>query len=130
MIVDSFFKKNIICWIISICAVIAFVLPMYFFTIWSVSDILLIPGVTYLGYLGLRMIVRFGTFDVFSYQFQNWVSSWKKDMPKKYQDAYEYKSHMKDKRENNKFVWIPWLVIGLICLILCLIFSFFPSIGR
>ncbi len=130
MLITTEMKKNIICWIIAVSAATLFILPMYFFTQWNVSNILLVPGSLYLGYLALRWIVRFGFFDVFSYQVQNWFTTWRRGTPKKYNDAYEYKEHMADKRSEHKMVFLPWLVIGSICLVLAIILSFFPTVGR
>lgn len=130
MLLTTDLKKSVLCWILSISMVLLFTLPMYFFTSWSLSDIFLIPGVLYLGYLALRWIVRTGVFDVFAYQFSNWFSSWKKGIPKKYQDAYEFKEEVKEKRKDHRMVFLPWLVVGGVCLILCIVFSFYPGLGR
>lgn len=130
MLVTPYAKKNGICFIAAIIAALLFILPMYFFTKWNLSNIMLLPAALYLGYIGLRLVARLGMFDIFSYQIVNWVYSWRKGMPKKYEDAYEYKSHMKEKREENKLVWIPWVSLGSICLILSIIFSFYPGLGR
>lgn len=130
MIFTDDIKKNALCWILSISFAILFIFPMYFLTAWNLSDIMLVPGIAYIGYVLLRVIARLGTFDVFAYQFSNWFSSWKRGIPKKYQDAYEYKQYAKEKRHDHKLVYLPWLAIGTICLILCIIFSFFPGLGR
>lgn len=130
MLLTDDLKKNIVSWLIASLLVVAFILPMYFLTKWSWSNIMLVPAALYLGYIGLRWVARSGMFDLFSYQFVNLFSSFRKGSPKKYADAYEYKTHMKENRESKPMVVLPWLIIGLICLILCVIFSFFPGMGR
>ena len=130
MLLTNDLKKNIASWLIAVMVVVAFILPMYFLTKWSWSNIMLVPGALYLAYVGLRWVARFGTFDIFSYQFVNLFSSFRKGAPKKYNDAYEYKSHMTEQRENKPMVWLPWLTVGTICMILCVVFSFFPELGR
>ena len=130
MLITPETKKNIICWFVAVIAATAFILPMYYFTTWSLSNILLIPGALYLGYLALRWIARFGTFDVFAYQIRNWVSTFRQGTPKKYEDAYEYKQVMKEKRQDNKMTFIPWLIVGGVLMTLAIILSFFPTAGR
>ncbi len=130
MLVTKDGKKNILFFLVLIALTLTYVFLMYFLTKWNLSDIFILPSALWLGYLSLRFVARTGIFDVFSYQIINWTSSWKKGIPKKYQDAYEYKVHIKEERSNHKVTWIPFLAIGGICLILCVIFSFFPGLGR
>lgn len=130
MLITHDMKKSIACWIIAVLAVLIYSLPMYFLTDWNLSNIFAIPGVLYLGYVGLRAVTRCGIFDVFAYQFANWLSSWKRGIPKKYEDAYQYKVEISEKRHDNKMVWLPWVVVGSLCLTLCIIFAFFPGLGR
>lgn len=130
MFIKKDLKKNVLISIIVSSVSLAYILLMYFLTKWSLSDIFILPAVLPLSYLVLRWVTRFGIFDVFSYQIINWTSSWKKGSPKKYNDAFEYKTHMKEQRENHHMTWMPYLVIGGIFLVLCIVFSFFPQIGR
>lgn len=123
-------KKNILISIILVSISSAYIVLMYFLTDWNLSNIFVLPAVLCLSYIALRWVARFGTFDVFSYQIVNWVSSWKKGSPKKYEDAFEYKNHMKEQREDHKMIWMPFFAMGMILLILCVVFSFFPQIGR
>lgn len=124
MILSERTKKEILWWVIGTLASLAFVLPMIFATDWPLSDIFLVPAIVFLGYVTLRWIARFGVFDVFAYQFINWTSSWRKNSPKVYKDAYEYKMHEETKREEGGWIWIPPLALGCIYLILCIIFAF------
>lgn len=130
MLITTDVRKNILCWVIATILPVGFFILMYFLTDWRLTNIFLVPGALYLGYLGLRFVTRMGTFDLFAYQFVNWTSSWRKGSPKKYQDAYEYKNHMSEQRSEHKMIFLPWLVIGLICMILCIVLSFFPGFGR
>lgn len=109
--------KTIISWIVATIAPIAFIVPMYYFTNFGLSNCFLIPTILYLGYVALLFICRWGTFDLFRYQFINWISFAKKDGQKKYKDAYEYKQHLEEVRSNNKPIFLPWLVIGALLLV-------------
>ncbi len=130
MFIKNDLKKNVLTFLIVSSVSLAYILLMYFLTKWSLSDIFILPAVLPLSYIVLRWIARFGVFDVFSYQIINWTTSWKKGSPKKYNDAYEYKNHMKEKREDHKMTWIPYVAVGFVFLVLCVVFSFFPQIGR
>lgn len=130
MFIKTELRKNILLFLITGSVSVCYVLLMYFLTQWNLSDIFILPGALCLGYVGLRMIARVGIFDVFGYQITNWTTSWKKGSPKKYQDAWEYKNHMKEQREIHKMTWIPFVFIGVVFLSLCIIFSFYPQIGR
>ena len=124
-------KEKIILIICSVCGAIlplAFVLPMYFCTNVILGNLLSIVGVVYLGFSGLYLVTRSGMFDVFRYQFINWMSSFKKGIPLPYKDAYEYKMHLEEKRENNSYYWLPFVILGALYLIAGILFSFFPIV--
>lgn len=123
-------KRHLIEWGIATILLVVYFLLMYFLTNWILSNIFIIPSVLYLSYTGLRWISRCGVFDVFTYQFSSWVSSFRKEMNKKYESAYDYKEHMKEEREKEGVVFLPWLILGIISLILCIVFSFYPALGR
>lgn len=125
MYLSDYLKKNIILFVVLGVIIPIFVVPMYYFTSWNLSDIFLIPAALYLGYLGLAFVVRAGIFDTFRYQTINWVhTTFRRGAPKRYDDAYEYKQEKEEKRKQNGFVFLPWLVYGGLCLLLCLIFAF------
>lgn len=123
-------KRHLIEWGIAIVLLVTYFLLMYFLTDWIISNIFIIPAVLYISYVGLRWVFRSGVFDIFTYQFSSWISSWRKETDKKYESAYDYKEHMKEERSEKGMVFLPWLLLGIICLVLCIVFSFYPSIGR
>lgn len=109
---------------IAIIVPIAIVLPIYFLTDMILSNIFAIVAVLYLGGCGLYGITTAGTFDIFRYQFSNWISSFKKGSPLRYKDAYTYQERLNEVREGRKNYWLPFLIIGVIFAILSLIFAF------
>ncbi|MFA6861434.1 MAG: DUF3899 domain-containing protein [Bacilli bacterium] len=117
-------KQNIICWAIAIVVPIVVILPLYFCSNFGLSNSCLIPGVCFVGYVLLSFVTRSGTFDVFRYQFINLMYSFKPHSPHKYKDCYEYQETMKEKRSENSVIWIPWVVVGVILIILAIIFAY------
>lgn len=119
-------KKLIISYVIAGILPVAFVVPMYFCTGLGLSNELLIVAVCYLGYVGLYLVTRAGTFDVFRFQFLNWISSFRRKGKILYPDMQDYKMRLEEKRHTSRQLWVPWAIVGTICLILCIIFAFFP----
>ncbi|MDD6240528.1 MAG: DUF3899 domain-containing protein [Eubacteriales bacterium] len=126
MLITEKTKKEILCYLFGIIAFVVYFLPMYFFSSWNLSDIFLIPTIVFLSYDALRFIGRTGVFDLFAFQFANWLSSWRKGDPLKYKDAYEYKEQKRESREEKGWIWLPWLIYGMVCLFFCLLFAFLP----
>lgn len=126
MLFNDLVKKFIISTLIAIILAVSFILPMSLCTNFGLSNCFVIVAVFYLGGTGLYLVTRAGTFDVFRYQFINWLSSFRKGSKKRYEDAYTYKEHLSEVREDNRKLWIPFVVIGIISLILSIIFAFYP----
>lgn len=119
-------KKNLICWIIAASIIPVVSVPVYFFSGFGLSNVLLIIGACYLGYVLLSYIVRQGVFDVFTYQAANLFSSFRPDSRLRYRDLYQYRKDKEEKRAETPMVWIPWTVVGSVLMILSLVFAFFP----
>ncbi len=119
-------KKLILSYVIACLIPVAFVIPMYFYTDLGLSNELLIVAMCYLGYTGLYLVTRAGIFDVFRFQFINWISSFRRGGKVLYPDMQQYRERLQEKRHMARQLWIPWCVIGTICLILCIIFAYFP----
>ena len=119
-------KKLIISYVIAIIIPIAFIVPMYFCTTFGLSNEFLMVAVCYLGFVGLYLVTRAGTFDIFRYQFINWFSSFGRKNKLRYNDVSEYKLKLSEKRHMARQMWHPFAIVGTICLILCIIFAFFP----
>ena len=125
MYFDERMKKSLILWVSLGVATLAFVLPMYFFSNWNLSDVFLLPGAIYLSYLVLALVTRAGIFDTFRYTTINWFhTTFKRGTPKRYEDAYEYKQMKEEQRKENRMIFLPWLSYGLLCIILCIVFAF------
>lgn len=118
------YKKRIIAWAIAIVIPIVVILPVYFCTDFGLSNTLLIPGLVYLAGCALLFIGRSGTFDLFAYQFSNLLSSWRREVTKKYEDLIQYKEVKEERRKLNKPSYLPFLAIGLILVVLAIIFAF------
>ena len=125
MLITKRFITILILSLVAAALPLAFVLPMYFYTEVVLANLLTIVGVVYLAFTGLYLVTRAGTFDVFRYQFINWMSSFKKGSPLPYKDAYSYQMHLEVKRDGSRSYWIPFVVVGAIYLILGIVFSFF-----
>lgn len=119
-------KKTIACWILALVPPIIVVPTVYCCTNFGMSNTCLIPGALYIGILVMAFVVREGFFDIFGYQFSNWWNSWRKGAPKKYKDAYTYKTIKEEKRRNSDFIWLPFAVVGTILIALAIIFIFYP----
>lgn len=126
MLVTDETKKLIISYLVACLIPVAFVIPMYFFTNLGLSNELAIVAVLYLGCTGMYLVTRAGIFDIFRYQFINWLSSFKKGSKLRYTDVQEYKDHLAEKRHVARQLWVPWVIVGSICLVLCIIFAFYP----
>ena len=126
MLITERTKKVFLCYLCGIIASLLYFLPMYFFSNWPLSDSFLIPTSVFLGYDALRFIGRTGVFDLFTYQFTNWLSSWRKNMPLAHKDPYEYRNQKREARKENGWIWLPWLILGTLCLFFCLLFAFVP----
>jgi hypothetical protein len=70
----------------------------------------------------LILIYRTGLFDVANYGFITWFNSFKANSPKPYESAGAYSEKKKELRSKNRpMVW-PYIVVGLLFLVLALIF--------
>ena len=69
----------------------------------------------------LYLVLNHGTFDVIAVGFSNVFSFMKKDGAKKYDGLYEYAETKKEKRNKNRFVYLPMLLSGLVFLIIAII---------
>lgn len=123
MLIDRDLIKKIVTWSVLLILIAVIVPLLYFLAKWNLSDCFLIPTVLYLAAAGLMFVVRMGTFDLFSFQFANWYNSWKKGIAKKYDDYPQYRQIKQEKRKNNSFYYLPYLVVGGICLILTIVFA-------
>ena len=64
----------------------------------------------------LALVTYFGAFDTFGYAF----STFKKD--RRYKDLVEYTDAKKVKRANSQFIFVPYVVVGVIFVLVGLIF--------
>lgn len=104
--------KRIIFWSVLSVIPVVVILLCYFLAGITLANIFTVVGVVYLGAAGLVFVHRCGTFDTFEYQFGTWLSSWRKNSPKRYESANEYHITQTEKRKHNKFVYLPFFVYG------------------
>ncbi|MFA6829941.1 MAG: DUF3899 domain-containing protein [Bacilli bacterium] len=119
-------KKEIINWIIACLIIPIVVLPVYFCSDFMLSNIFIIIGSLYIAYVALSLVTREGFFDLFSFQLSNLISSFRPGNHVRYPDAYEYKKMKEEKRKQGRFVWIPWVSVGVLMIILSIIFAIYP----
>jgi hypothetical protein len=126
MLISKRTKASIACWIISVVVALAVIIPLRLFSSFGLSNSCLVVGLVYLGLIFFIYVNRWGMFDTFRFQFINFCYSFRKGAPHKYKDAYSYQESMASKREESHPIWIPWVVIGGLCLILAIVFAFYP----
>lgn len=119
-------KKVLIHFIVAVSISVTFTLLMYFLTDFGLSNTSIIVAVSYLGYVGLYLVTRAGVFDIFRFQFIQWISSFRPKKRLPYEDAYSYKEKLAEKRSTSKHVFLPWLIVGLVYLILAISTAFYP----
>ena len=117
-------KKKIITWSVLILLSLLSILLCYFVAKRGLSDCFIIPGAAYLIFAVLAFIERAGTFDIFVYQFQNLVNSFRKGSPKRYDNAGDYKRAKKRLRDGSRFDYLPYLILGGIYLIVGIVVAF------
>lgn len=79
-----------------------------------------VSGAIGFGIAGLSFTNNQGIFDVFQVGFENLISVSKKNGRKKY-DLYGFKESKVNKRNSNKYMWIIYLIDGIIFLIASII---------
>lgn len=89
------------------------------------SDAFFITGAIEVSFLILYLIVQVGTFDLLGYGLYSFIKGFDPvRFHPKYEDYVDYSNQKKEKRKESKFVWLPYLVEGLLSLLLALIFLF------
>ena len=64
---------------------------------------------------------NFGFFDFASYGFISVIQSLKKGSVRQYEDLIDYKSRKIDKRKENRFSFIPYLISGIILITISIV---------
>ena len=112
--------KYIICLFYALL-VIVFYLASYGFNLFNSIDANFIAGFSLLCFGGLSFCAQQGTFDIFSYAFAN------KGKPGNRLTFYDYQQRKIEKRKNKIFGCIPYLVVGVFCIIVSVICSIIYS---
>ncbi len=89
------------------------------------SDAFFVVGVVELAIAGLLWVTRLGAFDVLNYSFQNFFGYFRANYQKRWDTAYDYEEHMKEKRSLEPIFLLPYLTIGLGYLALAAMFLAF-----
>lgn len=90
------------------------------FNIYNAADGSFVAATVLLCFSLMYVVLNHGTFDVIAVGFSNVFSFMKKDGTKKYDGLYEYSELKKEKRNKNRFVYLPILIGGLIFLIVAI----------
>ncbi len=69
----------------------------------------------------LSLVTFLGGFDTFGYGF----SSMRRGANRKYEDLYDYQTKKRELRKTKKWTFVPYMVVGIIFLLVALIISFF-----
>ncbi len=125
----DFFIKQLIHLIIGSVLYVGLFLILYFYAFQSVGliricDCFFTSGFALSGIAGLIVIGHSGIFDVVSFGFANMFSYLGPTKEKKYSDVYTYKQIKETRRNANRFIFIPYLLIGIISLVVSIIIFF------
>ena len=123
-VILSFLKKN---WIRFLVATVFAAAPVIVYLAvnqaWKLAigycNGLFISGFFLTGVSALVALNLFGAFDIFSFYFGR-----KLNEQGKKEDLYEYSTRKKEQRWKAKFAFLPYLIVGAICLIASLIIFF------
>lgn len=118
--------KRLVAWGIALVVPIVVVLPVYYFSSFGLSNICALLGVIFLSYVSLSLVARLGVFDVFRYQLGRLFDSFRKGMPKRYEDAYAYQKSKAELRKEHPLIWLPFTASGVILILLSILFVFNP----
>jgi len=114
--------RYVVALIVSIVLFIALSLVFGFKIFQSYVDASFVVAIVDLGFAGLSVATREGTFDGLSYGFYKIFVSYRFNNPKgKYNDLYDYKMVHDAKRKDNPYKFVPYIVVGLVFLIISLI---------
>ena len=82
----------------------------------SYQDAFFIAGAVLVVTGGLSFVTYFGGFDIFVYGFMSFNPN------RRYKDLYEYSEAKKEKRRSKSIPFMPYIVIGVIYIIVSLFF--------
>jgi len=91
------------------------------------SDACFASGAVLLFAPALILIARTGVFDILFYSFYRLAESFKAGNEKRYDTAYDYKEHRKQKRSCSKPFLFPFFICGALLLFLALLFLFLDN---
>ena len=80
-----------------------------------------VPGAILLAVCVFSILNNFGFFDFASYGFISVIQSLKKGSVRQYEDLIDYKSRKIDKRKENRFSFIPYLISGIILITISIV---------
>lgn len=93
-------------------------------TMKAATDGTSVAGIVLLSLSTFSLMSSFGFFDFASYGFISVFSSLRRSIVRPYDDLIDYKQKMASKREKGRMFFTPYLVIGLIFLIVGIVLSF------
>ena len=115
--------------------IIGFVLGVAFFFLYIyvidkcpnarlMSDASFILTAIYLATAGLMWVAHLGFFDTFAYGFISMGNIFFRPLKveKKYQDLIDYKGQKYQKRKNQGFFYLPFVMLGLLAVIATIVF--------
>ena len=124
-------KEKILAFVIklsvSLIIGLSFFIGLYFGRTRSLIDVVngfFIGGAFLIGVAGLSVVTRYGSFDTFAYAFSTLGYKYIPNVNRKYEDLYDYKQKKNEKRIENRFSYLPYLVAGIILVLIALICYF------
>lgn len=133
---SSLFGRLTIRTIIAIVVALSFFFGIYYGTsrdYKALCDAFGVGGAVVLGMGIFSWINNLGFFDFASYGFASAFSALKKDFVKPYDDLVDYKEKKAYKRKADKWNWVPYVIVGLIFIILFIVVDnvyYIPSLPK
>lgn len=109
--------RYIVSFVLSTCITVAYLFSTNFKILKCYADGMLAGGAFSVLFGLLVLVIYLGAFDTFAYGFKRIFNR----TNGKYNDLVEYENVMKEKRSKNKFIFVPYLVVGVLFILVSII---------
>ena len=126
---NNILQKKFTSWLLPFIALFFFVLMIFIlrgqFNLYGLSDAFLIPGVSTLSIIILRLISRTGTYDIAGYGLNSFRDSFRRDGKKVFKSLNDYQDQKFKIRNNQSFSYFPTLIISILFILISLFLAYF-----
>ena len=113
--------KTVAITIISILAIIIYVIFSGIKSIVSYCDAFFVCGAILICLGMLSLVTYYGVFDIFGYSTSYVYNGMKKGSVQRYKDFHDYIQQKTEKRKKKKYNFLPYLAIGIVYIIVAAI---------